>query len=201
MHYGGTSFQTTCIIMTDLAELFRKPESRTHLQYEALRAHFLEGLEAGTVAERFGYGLGSFRNLRARLRGNPDLSPFFAERGPGPRANPEEPLRLRRDRRILELRRTAALSVGEIGRKLVGEGIPAGTTTVRRVLRGNGIGKLPRRSPGEREAALRPAAAPVADVRELDLSPRRLRTGFGGLFPFVPDLVRLDLDPGFHTIP
>ena len=184
MHYGGTSFQTTCIVMTDLAELFRKPESRTHLQYEALRAHFLEGLEAGTVAERFGYGLGSFRNLRARLRGNPDLSPFFAERGPGPRANPEEPLRLRRDRRILELRRTAALSVGEIGRKPVEEGIPAGTTTVRRVLRGNGIGKLPRRSPGEREAA-----------------PRRPRTGFGGLFPFVPDLVRLDLDPGFHTIP
>ena len=195
--------------MTDLAELFRKPESRTHLQYEALRAHFLEGLEAGTVAERFGYSLGSFRNLCTRLRGNPDLSAFFAERRPGPKANPEEPLRLRRDRRILELRRTAALSVGEISRKLGEEGMPAGTTTVQRVLRRNGVGKLPRRSPGEREAALRPAAAPVADVRELDLSPRRLRTEFGGLFLFVPDLVRLDLDrivgdsgmPGSTMIP
>ena len=195
--------------MTDLADLFRKPESRTHLQYEALRAHFLEGLEAGTVAERFGYSLGSFRNLCTRLRGNPDLSAFFAERRPGPKANPEEPLRLRRDRRILELRRTAALSVGEISRKLGEEGMAAGTTTVQRVLRRNGIGKLPRRSPGEREAALRPAAAPAADVRELDLSPRRLRTEFGGLFLFVPDLVRLDLDrivgdsgmPGSAMIP
>ncbi len=195
--------------MTDLAELFRKPESRTHLQYEALRAHFLEGLEAGTVAERFGYSLGSFRNLCTRLRGNPDLSAFFAERRPGPKANPEEPLRLRRDRRILELRRTAALSVGEISRKLGEEGMPAGTTIVQRVLRRNGVGKLPRRSPGEREAALRPAAAPAADVRELDLSPRRLRTEFGGLFLFVPDLVRLDLDqivgdsgmPGSTMIP
>ena len=195
--------------MTDLAELFRKPESRTHLQYEALRAHFLEGLEAGTVAERFGYSLGSFRNLCTRLRGNPDLSAFFAERRPGPKANPEEPLRLRRDRRILELRRTAALSVGEISRKLGEEGMPAGTTTVQRVLRRNGVGKLPRRSPGERETALQPAAAPVADVRELDLSPRRLRTEFGGLFLFVPDLVRLDLDrivgdsgmPGSTMIP
>ena len=193
--------------MTDLAELFRKPESRTHLQYEALRAHFLEGLEAGTVAERFGYSLGSFRNLCTKLRGNPDLSAFFAERKPGPKANPEEPLRLRRDRRILELRRTAALSVGEISRKLGKEGMPAGTTTVQRVLRRNGIGKLPRRSPGEREAALRPA--PAADVREFDLSPRRLRTEFGGLFLFVPDLVRLDLDrivgdsgmPGSAMIP
>ena len=195
--------------MTDLAELFRKPESRTHLQYEALRAHFLEGLEAGTVAERFGYTLGSFRNLCTKLRANPDLSAFFAERRPGPKANPEEPVRLRRDRRILELRRTAALSVGEISGKLGEEGMPAGTTTVQRVLRRNAIGKLPRRSPGEREAALRPTSAPVADVRELDLSPRRLRTEFGGLFLFVPDLVRLDLDrivgdsamPGSAMIP
>ncbi len=118
-------------------------------------------------------------------------------------------LRLRRDRRILELRRTAALSVGEISRKLGEEGMAAGATTVQRVLRRNGIGKLPRRSPGEREAALRPAAAPVAGVRALDLSPRRLRTGFGGLFLFVPDLVRLGLDriagdagmPGSGTVP
>ena len=93
--------------MTDLAELFRKPDSRTHLQYEALRAHFLDGLEADKAAERFGYSLGSFRNLCTKLRRNPDLSSFFAERRPGPKANPAEPLRLRRDRRILELRRTA----------------------------------------------------------------------------------------------
>ena len=87
--------------------------------------------------------------------------------------------------------------------------MPAGTTTVQRVLRRNGIGKLPRRSPGERETAPRPASAPVADVRELDLSPRRLRTEFGGPFLFVPDLVRLDLDrtvgnsgmPGSAMIP
>ena len=193
--------------MTDLAERFRRPESRTHLQYEALRAHFLEGLEAETVAKRFGYSLGSFRNLCTRLRSNPDLSAFFVDRRPGPKPNPEEPRRRRRDRRILELRRTAALSVGEISRKLGEEGMPVGTTTVQRTLRRNGIGKLARRSPGEREAALRPASAPVAEARELDLSPRRLRTGFGGLFLFVPDLVRLDLDriadgmPGSAMIP
>ena len=195
--------------MTDLAELFRKPLSRTHLQYEALRAHFLDGVEAAEAATRFGYSLGSFRNLCTRLRGNPDLSAFFAERRPGPKPKPDEPLRLKRDRRILELRRTAGLSVGEISRRLGEEGMPAGTTTVQRTLRSNGIGKLPRRSPGEREAALRPVAAPMADARELDLSPRSLRTAFGGLFLFVPDLVRLDLDriaadsgmPGSGMIP
>lgn len=195
--------------MADLTELFRNPHVRTHRQYEALRAHFLDGLEAGKVAERFGYSIGSFRNLCTMLRTNPDLSAFFAERKPGPKPNPDEPARLRRDRRILELRRTCSLSVGEISRKLKEEGIPAGTTTVQRTLRRNGIGKLVRRAPGEREGALRPTSAPAADVRELDLGPRRLRTGFGGLFLFVPDLVRIDLDrvvgdsgmPGSTMIP
>ena len=32
--------------MTGLAELFRKPQSRTHLRYEALRARFPDGMEA-----------------------------------------------------------------------------------------------------------------------------------------------------------
>ena len=189
--------------MIDLAELFRKPHMRTHRQYEALRAHFLDGLEAAKVAERFGYSIGSFRNLCTRLRGNPDLSSFFAERRPGPKAKPDEPVRLRRDRRILELRRTCGLSVGEISQTLKEEGMPAGTTTVQRTLRRNGIGKLARRTPGEREGALRPATAPVADVRELDLAPRRLRTEFGGLFLFVADLVRIDLDRivGDSTMP
>ncbi len=195
--------------MTDLAELFRKPRFRTCLQYEALRACFLDGAEAAEAARRFGYSLGSFRNLCTKLRGNPDLSSFFAERRPGPKPNPGEPLRLRRDRRIPALRRTAGLSVGEISRKLGEEGMPAGTTTVQPTLRRHGVGKLRCRSPGEREAALRPLTAPVADARELDLSPRRLRTGFGGLFLFVPDLVRLDLDriaadsgmPGSGMIP
>lgn len=50
---------------------------------------------------------------------------------------------------------------------------------------------------------------PVADVRALDLSPRRLHTEFGGLFLFVPYLIRLDLNrivtdsgmPGSSMIP
>lgn len=60
--------------MTDQAELFRMPQYRTHRQYEALRAHLLEGLAAGKAAQRFGYSPGSFRNLCTKLRGNPELS-------------------------------------------------------------------------------------------------------------------------------
>ncbi len=195
--------------MNDLAELFRKPASRSQTQYEALRAHFFEGLDAAMAAERFGYSLGSFRNLCTRLRRDGDVSVFFSSSRPGPKPKPEEPLRLRRERRILELRRTAGLSVGEISERLAEEGMPAGTTSVHRVLRLHSIGKLPRRTPGEREAALRPDPAPAAEVGRLDLTPQRLRTAFGGLFLFVPDLVRIDLDrivadshmPGSTKIP
>ena len=56
---------------------------------------------------------------------------------------------------------------------------------------------------------VRPDTAPVADVAQLDLTPRRMRTEFGGLFLFAPDLVRLNLDtllgdsdmPGSTMIP
>lgn len=57
--------------MTEIAELFRRPQSRTHIQYEALRARFLEDLEAGEAAERFGYRLGSFHTLCTKLRRSP----------------------------------------------------------------------------------------------------------------------------------
>ena len=35
----------------------------------------------------------------------------------------------------------------------------------------------------------------MADVRQFDLSPRRFTTTCGGLFLFLPDLVRLGIDP------
>ena len=34
----------------------------------------------------------------------------------------------------------------------------------------------------------------VADVRQLDLAPRRFRTRFGGLFLFLPTLAQIPLD-------
>jgi hypothetical protein len=56
---------------------------------------------------------------------------------------------------------------------------------------------------------LGPTAEPIADVRSLSLSPRTVATSCGGLFLFVPDLIRLGLDkladaarlPGSRMIP
>jgi len=68
---------------------------------------------------------------------------------------------------------------------------------------------VPRRADEDRPPAARATAADVADVRALDLAPRTFRTRYGGLFLFLPDLVRVDLDqmlcqavfPGSRMIP
>ena len=62
---------------------------------------------------------------------------------------------------------------------------------------------------GERPDQPRPEVADVADVRELDLTRRNLRTKFGGPFLFLPWLIYADLDkllaragfPGSKMIP
>src|SRR5262249_11313616 len=54
--------------------------------------------------------------------------------------------------------------------------------------------KLPRRRDDERPDEPRPVVAEVADVRQLDLTPRRFRTQFGGLFLFLPWLTATRLD-------
>ncbi|MGA7501201.1 MAG: hypothetical protein WBX00_31090 [Isosphaeraceae bacterium] len=68
---------------------------------------------------------------------------------------------------------------------------------------------MPRRADDERPLGSRPTTADVADVRQLDLSPRSFRTKFGGLFLFLPMLASIPLDrilknsgfPGSEMIP
>lgn len=80
---------------------------------------------------------------------------------------------------------------------------------MREVLKEEGFAALPRRLDEERPDYPRPIIEPVADVREFSLAPRTFSTRCGGLFLFVPDLVRLGLSrlaattrlPGSKLIP
>lgn len=77
------------------------------------------------------------------------------------------------------------------------------------VLKAEGFAPLPRRRAEERPHQPRPSVEPVADVRSLSWAPRRFSTQCGGLFLFLPDLVRLHADqlaaaaglPGSKMIP
>src|SRR6185437_1770460 len=190
--------------LTDLARAFTVPANATHRRYEALRAYFVEGLSGAEAARRFGYTPGSFRVLVHQFRRDPHR-PFFLPTAKGPHAAPKaDPVR----DRIVALRKLN-LSIYDISRALHDEGHPLSPVTISQVLKAEGFARLPRRGDDERPPGPRPTTADVADVRQLDLAPRQLRTRFGGLFLFLPTLASIPFDriarqaglPGSRMIP
>jgi transposase len=154
--------------------------------YEALRAYFLEERPSHEIARAFGYSPGSFRVLCHQFRRDPEPQ-FFASPQPGPRTQPKKSPA----RGLIVTLRKQNHSVYEIAEALKERQLRLSPTAVREVLREEGFAALPRRLDEERPARLRPTVEAVADVRELVLADRRFSTACGGLFLFVPDLVRL----------
>jgi hypothetical protein len=187
-----------------LSRHFLQPTNTTHRQYEALRAYFVDRLPSAEAARRFGYTPGSFRVLVHQFRQDPTRQFFLpSARQSGPRGKQN---RLRDQ--VVALRKEN-LSIYDISRALSREGQSISPAAAAEILQAEGFARLPRRRDEERPAGPRPAVAEVADVRELDLSPRRFRTRFGGLFLFVPWLVSGKLDaivrrvglPGSEMVP
>lgn len=190
--------------ITHDARFFLEPANAHHRQYEALRAFCVEGLSSAQAAVRFGYSVGSFRVLVHKFRHGPSRD-FFSAPAKGPQAAPKsDPLR----DPILALRKQN-FSIYDISRALAKEGHPLSPVAISLVLKEHGFARLPRRRDDERPAATRPLVADVADVRELDLTPRQLNTQFGGLFLFLPWLAAIPFDrimtqaglPGSKMIP
>jgi hypothetical protein len=187
-----------------LARRFLEPSNSTHRQYEALRAFFVDGVPSAQAAAQFGYTPGSFRVLVHQFRNQPKRD-FFVPM-PRERRPPGKQRRLRE--RVVALRKHN-LSVHDISRTLARDGESLSPAAVAATLKDEGFAKLPRRADDERPDQPRPVVADVADVRGLDLTPRSLRTKFGGLFLFLPWLVSADLDkllarsdfPGSKMIP
>jgi len=174
---------------SDIRRVFLEPANPTHRQYEALRAYFAEGVASAEAAKRFGYTPGSFRVLCHWFRQDPHRA-FFLPVIKGPHASAK---RNTLGEKVIELRKQN-LSIYDISRALQQEDRRLSPAAVARLLKDAGFAKLPRRADEERPDTPRPEAAAVADVRELDLSPRQFRTQFGGLFLFVPYLAQIPLE-------
>ena len=175
--------------VTDLTAVFLRPTNSTHRQYEALRAYFVEGVPSAEAARRFGYSAGSFRVLCHQFRQNPHRA-FFLPPAKGPSLTPK---RERVREQVLTLRKQN-LSVYDISQALEEADQHLSPAAVSLILKQEGFARLPRRRDEERPSTARPTRAAVADVRELDLSPRQFRTRFGGLFLFLPTLASIPFD-------
>lgn len=190
--------------LTNMTRFFLEPTNATHRQYEALRAYFVDDLSSAEVARRFGYSEGSFRVLTHHFRQHPDR-PFFLPPQKGPQASPKtDPLR----DKIVGLRKQN-LSIYDISRVLEESGQRVSPVAISLILKEEGFARLPRRRDEERVPGPRPEVAEVSDVSRLDLSVRRFRTQFGGLYLFVPYLAQIRLEklledaglPGTKMIP
>jgi len=191
---------------TEEAQFFLGPESPLHRQYEALRALFVEERPGPEVARRFGYSPNALRVLCYQFRHDPHKrTSFFQHPRPGPR---QAPARDRVRQRAVALRKKN-LSIYDIQRELALAGHPISINALAVLMREEGFARLPRRRDDERPPTLKAEAAAVANLHELDLSPRSFRTNFGGLFLFVPLMRSLDLEalarqahlPGSGMIP
>ena len=190
--------------LSDIHRFFLDPKTAKQRQYEALRAYFIEGLPSKKVAQAFGYSVSAFHVLCHHFRRDPDPV-FFVTPRRGPQSQPKKSAA--RDL-IVQLRKHN-YSVYEISETLKEQKRPLSPTAVREVLKAEGFAALPRRLDEERPDRPRPTVEPVADVRDFSLVPRRFTTACGGLFLFLPDLVRLNIDglaedtglPGSKMIP
>lgn len=169
---------------------FLQPSGPKHRQYEALRAYFLDQRPAQEVARTFGYSVGAFHVLCHHFRRDPAPAFFLSPRR-GPHSQPKKSAA----RELVVQLRKLNHSVYEISEQLKEAGRPLSPTAVRELLKAEGFAPLPRRADQERPNYPRATVEAVADVRQLDLSPRRFTTACGGLFLFLPDLVRLGVDP------
>jgi hypothetical protein len=190
--------------ITECQRFFLEPRLPKQRIYEALRAYFVEGKPSPEVARAFGYTTGALRVLCHHFRRDPNPQ-FFLRSSRGPRSQPKKSAA----RALIEKLRKQNHSVYEISEMLKEQQIPLSPTAVGEVLKEMGFARLPRRLDEERPDYPRAAIQPVADVRCFALTQRRFQTVCGGLFLFVHDLVRLDLEsvareaklPGSKMIP
>lgn len=192
--------------LTDPAQFFRLPTFPRQRQYEALRAYFLEKRSSSEAARSFGYTPGTFRVLCHQFRHDPHAREFFLSTSVGrpPGVRRQDPVR----EKVIALRKNN-YSVQDISLALAEHGLRVTPAAARDILREEGFAPLPRRLDEERPEHLGPAIQPVADVRGFSLAPREFVTACGGLFLFVPDLVRFAVPdlaisatlPGSKSIP
>jgi hypothetical protein len=174
--------------ISNCRRFFLEARSPRQRQYEAFRAYFVEERPSAEVARAFGYTPGTFQVMCHHFRRDRERA-FFLSPRTGPRDQPKKAAALKT---IVDMRKRNH-SVYEISEALKSRGTGLSPTAVREVLKAEGFAPLPRRLDEERPDRPRPTVEPVADVRQLSLTPRRFQTACGGLFLFVPALIKLDL--------
>ncbi len=182
------------VTLTDPPAFFLQPRHPKQRQYEALRAYYVQGRSSQQAARAFGYSPGAFRVLCYSFLRDPQPA-FFLSPRTGPRSQPKKSAA----RSLVISLRKRNHSVYEISQALKEQKVPLSPTAVREVLKAEGFAALPRRLDEERPQRPQPTVEPIADARAFSLAPRKFFTRCGGLFLFLPELVRLEPEQLAHA--
>lgn len=169
----------------DLKSFFLAPKTPKQRQYEALRAYVVEQLPAKQVARRFGYTQRSLYTMADDFRrGKLDIFPKSSTGPKDRRATPYV------RQKICALRKQG-LSVVDIAGSVKNENILLSQSTVERILKDDGFGKLPRRTAVQRGLSKKNTVLPVPS-QNLDfdqLEPFYADCQVAGIFFFLPYLI------------
>lgn len=169
----------------DLKSFFLAPRTSKQRQYEALRAYVIDEIPAGQVAQHFGFTEKSLYSLAHDLRkGELDIFPIRAT-GPKDRRATSY---LRQ--KVCALRKQD-LSVDDIVESLKDENISLSSSTVERIAKDAGFGKLPRRRAVQRGLSTKNSTLPPPS-RNIDfdeLEPFHADCQVAGIFFFLPYLI------------
>ncbi len=181
----------------DLKSFFLAPKSTKHRQYEALRAYILDETPAADVAQRFGFTENSLYALAHDLRAG--TLEFFPQRSPGPKDRRVTPY-IRE--RIVGWRKNQ-LAVADITERLREENIDISPSTVERILKDAGFGKLPRRTAAQRGRTKKNTllAQPAQNLDFEDLEPFHEDCQIAGLFVFLPYIIESGLMETLDSLP
>ena len=183
---------------------FLIPANSTHRQYEALRAYFVDELSIEEVVAKFGYSSNTFRVMCSKFRKNMDKQ-FFLLRKRGPE---KKAVVYDFKSEIIALRKQNK-SVYDIANQLQVNGRTLTAPAISKILKEEGFARLPRRPDKELLHLRKVEKAPVADINNLDLTPGKFHTKYGGLFllmgiiakiPFYNILNKAEF-PGSKMIP
>jgi hypothetical protein len=172
---------------------FKYPKSRSHIYYEALRAHYIDGNPLDEIARD--RGLSSSYLLKVKYDYAKTISkgidPFFVEVKLGPKVRHKgDKLR----NKIIELRKKN-LSIIDIKSILESQNETISLDAIDKLLKEEGFTRLSRRTRKEKKQMILPDTIVPPQSQAIDFSiPQEFTTGkFGGILSFLPLMENLGI--------
>jgi transposase len=175
-----------------MKKYFTNPKNLTHRHFEALKAHYIEGVPLADLAKIYGLSLSylmSARNKYSKLL-KMGIDPFFQDKKPGPKSRHKvDTMR----EQIVSLRKQN-YSVLDIKAALEACDQKVSHPTIAQVLREEGFVRLPRRSFQEKNQLTVPTKIQSPRTATLVAQKEEFSTGrSGGVLSFLPLMEELGI--------